>query len=356
MGGNAFKDEMGMPRTVRVNGDTYTRISNGLVDFLYFKTNLLNLSNFDIVESYSSKDSFGDLDFVYGIIPSGMNYSLSEQLIKAGIPEENISVNANVTSFIYEHVTDDCRVLPFQIDAIRHDENTITALEYYNYNDLGNLVGRLAHRIGLKYGHDGLKYIHNDGDNRVFEIVLTTSTKEIYKCLGLDYSRYMEGFKTLEDIFQFVSSSYYFHPDIYLLQNRNHISRVRDAKRKTYQAFLKWCENRFPTIEPLNPMTQEEKSQYKRMMAMFAIQGFGKTDEFNTKMFVHNSRRVLKQKYNGVLVSEITGLRGKELGHFMTNFKSVYPEYELILLSEEEIKDYVEKYFTLWENVRIKYE
>ena len=41
----------------------------------------------------------------------------------------------------------------FQIDFIKvGEENWETSKNYFSYNDLGNLMGRLAQRLGVKYG------------------------------------------------------------------------------------------------------------------------------------------------------------------------------------------------------------
>lgn len=42
---------------------------------------------------------------------------------------------------------------------LKANEHFNTSLEYLNWNDLGNLIGRIAHKFGLKYGHKGLLYI-----------------------------------------------------------------------------------------------------------------------------------------------------------------------------------------------------
>jgi len=49
----------------------------------------------------------------------------------------------------------------FQINFMRvKPEDFNSSFHYYNYNDLGNLIGQLARFKFLKYGDYGLKYNH----------------------------------------------------------------------------------------------------------------------------------------------------------------------------------------------------
>ncbi|WP_457824345.1 hypothetical protein, partial [Staphylococcus aureus] len=77
------------------------------------------------------------------------------------------------------------------------------------------------------------------------------------------------GFRNLLDIFQFVVSSPYANLDIYLLENRNHKSRIRDSKRPTYNAFLDWLEQQtdatipaFPWAEPGSAERELQRQEF----------------------------------------------------------------------------------------------
>lgn len=184
-----------------------------------------------------------------------------------------------------------------------------------------------------KSGHEGLKYVHREGTHVVYENVLTTVEQEIYEFLGLryDFESPYHRFHTLEEIFEFVASSDLFHPDIYLLENRNHTSRPRDRKRKTYMVFLEWCKSHllFGTA-----YTKPNKEPW----VMKALDQFGAMKYHNDMMEEYHVNQEVKKKLNGALVSEWTGLDGKELGLAMAVIKRHVSSELVLRLSEETVK------------------
>lgn len=138
----------------------------------------------------------------------------------------------------------------FQVDLLRVPKRYIEcARTYFAYNDLGNLMGRVAHKMGFKYGFLGLDLPLRLGTHQFDSIKISTDTSKILNFLGFDPQRHAQGFKTLEDIFQYAKSSMYFNSDIYLLENQNAKARVRDEKRPTYQLFLKYLSQLDPQHE-----------------------------------------------------------------------------------------------------------
>jgi len=309
MGGNIFKDDSGIPLTIRIDRDQYY---NALCDIAQIFLVATDNASWFPVRSYTTKDSFGDIDIVSDI-------QHKDSLVKYLENERfKYSINSNVVSFML-YVPKPFEKRGFvQVDAIFHEKEDIQcALGYYANNDLGNLIGRLAHRLGLKYGHDGLSYIHRDGDQVLFKLNLSKDTAAIYEFLGL---KFKTTFDTIEDIFEFVSSSKYFHPNIYLLENRNHISRVRDRKRKTYNEFLQYCQNNFKDLVN-EPAPVIDKS----ISVSNAIAFFKRTDELNALMDIVHKNKVFKAKLNGDIIGDVTGLSGKELGQFMAYIKPLMP-------------------------------
>lgn len=232
------------------------------------------------------------------------------KFIEQHLQTKRLVKNGNVISFEFSK---------HQIDLILTPEKYYqSSLNYFAYNDLGNLVGRIAHKLGFKYGHKGLVYVLREGDKVIGEIEVTQDQNEIMKFLGFDSVK--TEFETLEEIFEYVSSSKYFDPDIYLLHNRNHVSRVRDAKRETYNKFLKWCEEH---PEKKKYTFDEAVKEYFKMVrleeAFYLFVGFGKTYDILIKENEYNKK--VKALFNGEIVSKLTGLSGKELGAFMKYVK-----------------------------------
>lgn len=132
---------------------------------------------------YSNKESFGDLD----LITDPLCYDDYETIANTLDPyRERFKRNREQISVYYRGL---------QVDLIptREDLKEV-ALAYYSYNDLGNLMGQVYKRLGLKYGHQGLRLPIYVGTNQILNILLSTNPAEIFEFGGYDYSRFQEGF------------------------------------------------------------------------------------------------------------------------------------------------------------------
>lgn len=342
MGGNVFKNEYDV---VRLDANQYKNIGNifcgefGAVVSLYKD----NYHPYTIIPSYRKKDSFGDMDVIF----TGEKLSndlLDILVIQMGIIPEKICRNGNVTSFLYNPLG----YGDFQVDMIYMDHsNYESALDYYSYNDLGNLRGRIAHMLGLKLGHNGLSYIHRDENHVCFEINLSKNWSRIDSFLGFPGNAtekmIFDGPDTLEDIFEYIASSKYFNPDIFLLENRNHISRTRDKKRKTYTEFLAWCEK----LPKKDYFQKPEKNTWQT----YAMSYFNCTDDFNDLLNAYNARKAVRSKLNGHLVMERTKLQGKHLGSFMVFLKEHISDDLILILSSETIGHMIDDLFEVYKGV-----
>jgi hypothetical protein len=242
---------------------------------------------------------------------SNLPLDLHAQLAKVFNTKEMVP-NGKVISLEYKE---------FQIDVIltpRHEMEA--ARTYYAYNDLGNLMGRIAHKFGLKYGHDGLFYMFRDGTHLIDEICITRTPKEVFEVFDFDYSRWCKGFDDLEDVFEFVAKSKYFNPGIYLFDQMNHRSRVRDAKRATYNTFLTWCAEKDWEGRVFFDYKKNKEEYLPFLFEKFAGDEFG-TGAFKSMWYAtyHKmlEQRDLKSKFNGSMVNEWTGLEAKDLGFLM---------------------------------------
>ena len=326
MGGNALKNV----DTRRVRKSEFEKISQEVLSFL---SSLGCIAS--VIRSYREKSSFGDCDILY-YHPS--NIDVITEVVKNYKPKEIFS-NGDVFSFEY---------LDFQIDLIKTNSDEFsTSWDYFAWNDLGNLVGRIAHRAGFKYGHKGLSYIIRDETYVVGEILVSNDTSEIYEFLGFDWDRFDDGFNTIEDIFDFVSAGKYFDPEIYLLHNRSHKARTRDAKRPTYNAFLKYCEG-------VDANIAMNKEVFKAHMLVNACKKFPLfINRHNILMNKYIDRTNFKNKFNGDVVKSITKLEGKRLGEFITqmidNFGGKHEFQKLVNQHNEKFtEELITKFYTTW--------
>lgn len=313
MGGNALKN----CSTRRYDKQEYFNLTRQVYDELY---RCFGHSQFDFIKSYVNKESYGDMDIL--INSADLPAKWAEYVVATFNPKEYVK-NGNVLSFDYKE---------FQIDLIvTHPDEYETSVNYFAYNDLGNLLGRLAQSMGLKLGHDGLSFVWKTDTQQYHKEVISTDWGTICNVLGVSYSRYCEGFDELEDIFKFVTASPFFRKEIYLLENRNNYARTRDKKRKTYQEFLKYIEDYVPTMtQQMAAGFTDKELHLKRVFKK--IPGFEVTYHRVHKQWLDDIE--YKNRFNGDLVRQWTGLDGKELGAFMQWFKDIprtYPWRDVVM-------------------------
>lgn len=314
MGGRAFPKL----NCKRLNKEEFDIFSQKIVSQLYSIGGF-----FWIIKSYHQKDSFGDLDIVY---TTQEDHKIPVERFIFELDCSYSFINGDITSLAIPHEESF-----FQVDLIFIPKKYIqNAYCYFAYNDLGNLVGRIFHRAGFKLGQKGLQYIIRDEecDNRVIkEVDIDGTWSEYLSFAGYDSSRWLKGFDTLEDVFEYAVSTPLASKTIFRLEETNHAARVRDRKRKTYQQFLQWIygtENNVPDEERI-PKKQLRKEFLEKAFETFP---HFKID-YDRYMFESNQNKQVKNKFNGHIVSEVTGLTGKDLGSFIQDFIHSYIENEL---------------------------
>lgn len=310
MGGNVFLD------TIRLDKQQYEEISNEVltklrINDLYGKS----------IPAISGKTDFGDCD----IIICHDDYQKAVLSLPKIFDGCEISQNRNVVSILYKQ---------FQVDLIFIKTAFFSyCYAYLAFNDLGNLVGRIAHNLGFKHGQYGLTYVlrePNNNNNVIDELVVTLDVFEALAFLGFDSHLFHKAIKPvctrfeqdvfvdITDVFMYVITNPYFKKDFYPLEHRNHIARMRDRKRKTYMHFLRFIQDfNVPWEQPTIP--SKDAMLYKAFIMFPEFQ-----KQYNETMETFNRTKHIKQMFNGHLVSSLTNLQGKELGKFMVFFKSKY--------------------------------
>ena len=175
MGGRALKGTF----TRRYERQEFEDISKELTDRLKQTFQRVAVPLF-----YKNKETFGDADIV--VSTAGYDeFDMREYITNEFKPNE-IFHNGSCWSFDYKEL---------QIDIITTQaEHFDTLIMYLSYNDLGNLIGRLAHGFGLKYGQEGLWYEHQFKGKNIGSIMVSKDYPKIFKFLGLSYDRYEKGF------------------------------------------------------------------------------------------------------------------------------------------------------------------
>lgn len=280
-----------------------------------------------VIPAYREKSDFGDLDLIVE----------AEKIQAAGGKEflvdwtarhthaRDVYCEKNSTVFSFDYRPSSEAVEGFQVDLLMTPRAEIeVATAYFSYNDLGNLVGRTAHKMGFTHGHRGLLYPVRDGNYLFDTLVISQKLDEILPFLGYDPAPFRAGFDTLEDIFRYTVSTPYFNRDSFLLENRNHTSRTRDRKRPTYRKFLEWIDvapglNAYAWADREDEAARSAEKTHFLAMARQRFPSFAA--ELDDAWASLAQARKAKERFNGKWVSELVGLDGKALGQFMESFR-----------------------------------
>lgn len=300
MGGNAISN------AVRLEKKYYNHVSEGMETVL--KQAFPN-AQIKVIPSYEAKESFGDLD----ILVSGVDIGTLREFCAKELNSKEIHTNGNVISFALELTALLMKEAVFQVDLIKVPEEDFDfAFHYFAYNDLGNLIGQTAHGMGLKFGHDGLWYKYIVETQLVKEILITKNFATALHILGYSWTDYSRGFRSLEDIFHYAVSSEFFTTWNYQLENRNAVGRIRDKKRKTYMAFLDWMKDK---------NLPSERGPKDLGLKLAAHRDIGVSLQFMYATLDYFQMKRVSVKFNGFNVGTWTGLTGKELGGFMSDYR-----------------------------------
>lgn len=333
MGGNVFKDTH---EVVRLPKEEYFKLTEEVLSLLRKITDNYPHIEMSVVQAMYDKTDFGDMDIVINT-----NDRFYKDLLQMTLVQDNnlpASRNGDVVSFLYKK---------FQIDLIFvPTESYSYSKNYFAWNDLGNVVGRLAKKLGFKHGHNGLFYVQRDGDVVVENHALSYDYEDILKILQLDLDKFKAGFNNALEMFEWAGKSPYFDPEIFKFENLNHINKVRDRKRVVYNQLVNWCVNDYvPTVNRI-PFPDKDKR------LDFVLQHFpsikAKVDENDIRIAL---QRATAQKFNGRLVMQwVPELSGKKLGDFLFSYKGSKEHYSAYVLnaSEEEIKQDVLEYYKSW--------
>lgn len=336
MGGNLFT-------TNRINNETFGTVSKSIVSKL---NEQFNNTRCDVVPSYRNKESFGDIDILLEET-SEVNRLDLLNLIKDLFATKKIVKNSNVYSFPFKFNEEN----NVQIDIIVQPSDIyLPALVYYSYNDLSNILGRVYHKLGFKFGHRGLSLVLRDKTHQFAEIIVSTDMEQILKFGNFDSDQYKKGFNDLEDIFVFATNTKFFNKQIFSYENRNHIARTRDKKRGTYSGFLKWLEtqNNLPSYE-YEDVTKIGGRVIKEEFLLRAYKYFPDLKEkYESALYQQCLFVKAREKFNGYLISELTGLKNIPLGKFMKHLKSLTSRDEILCATSDEIKQFVLTEYAEW--------
>lgn len=313
MGGNALNFATERKTTEQFN-KIFSEIEPTLIG--------LNIDYF-LTKCYRNKPSHGDMDIL--IKNDNLNKDKLLSIIIEQFHPQSISPNDKTISFDYDN---------FQIDFILIDsDNWEIAKIWYQNDPWANATGKTCHKFQLKFGPSGLIFPHRGINNTLNEnILISKDAVKIFKFLGYDYERFIQGFDEIEEIFDFIISSKYFNSDVFQYENLNRIDRKRNKRRKSYNEFLAYISK-----NDINKNYQfyENREDYIKEIDNFFPEAnlIGRIEELKEKDRINS---IIKEKFNGKLImSMYPELKGKELGYFIEQFKNQFEYFEKYILDSE---------------------
>ena len=413
MGGNATLEY----KTKRITKEENEKIINFLLENLNkdkdlsFKDEL-----FGIPLAYSEKESFGDVDLLTTMnlvellnkLSKNSNIIIEPKYLTKKSDNNGFRINSQIESIPVKIKTNDFETDFFQLDLIlTTKENFDNHLRYLSFNDLGQLIGRVAYSQGLRFGDSGL-YYNFPFEHKFTEILgktklfISNDYFKILKMLGFEnlpnkdepeeIKKFNEQFKNKINIFNFIISNKNFDAEAFSVSTKNSKTKSRDKKRNNIKEFLNFLiekgyltkEQAFGNTEEVERVNRSEKID----------KGILKIEEFIDKGFIEQNfinrqlakikedlneavlRKKFNEKFSGEIVINLINekfkeeydlLKPKELTSIVSRLKTFMLDYfkernltkeQVLNLPEEEIKnkliELLEKQFKKERVVKIK--
>lgn len=315
MGGNAVAKYV---KTVRLDVADYKRLEAKTLNML--RKNFPD-GRFSVVKYFTNKKDFGDVDMMYHVED---NEKFLEKLPSLLMEEfnatEELPVVRNGSVHSVGVPVDASQKDYFQLDFLYYSEENWDHAEFFlHYNDVGNLLGRVARFVGFKLSDKGLLFPYKDEHGYVVKDVLVTKDPLVtMQVLKLDKALYDKGMDSMEDVYRFVMSSDYFVPETFLAENQNNGLRKREKKRGAYKLLLEYLNGLDQQTLLCRTYLYEDKHLARLTALEYALDcvpSFAERCQDMDKEY--DLMKMFKMNFNGKLVAELTGLENKELGQFM---------------------------------------
>ena len=327
MGGNALSTQ-----TERMLKDEFCDTQ---IKFALHVTDQFPNTTFHFVQSYRNKQSHGDMDV---LIKKGTVDKWD--LVNSFNPSETYN-NGDIVSLDWEGSDK----TPFQLDLVfTNSEYWEMQKAFTSFNDLGNLMGKIARFLRFKYGFQGLRYTSYYSKNRSVKLgqwVVSRDPEPVFEFLGFDWARFKRGFNDLEDVFEYVRSSQYFNHGCFMPKNLTADQRHRDTKRSTYKKWINYLET-VPVVEKKRPTREDAVQRAKRFF------GINLRKKEKDAARAYERRLKARETFNGNVAMDNFDLRGKELGKALGNFKNqfensdAYHEYLMNHTQKQVLSDFRE--------------
>lgn len=256
------------------------------------------------VRPYQHKPSFGDMDI---LIQKKEDKNWKNEVLEMFPPYQEISRSSDVWSFNYKELQVDLIFIPEKFWEL--------AKWFFDFNDLGALVGKIARFMKLKFGFQGLEFeLHYKDRKKTF--LISVEPEKIYEFLGFNVERYKLGFENLTDVFDYIVHSQYFNNATFEKIVEKDGQRAVDAQRPTYQKFLEFISTK--RVELPRPEVGEVLQKVKEYFGMdLPLMVEMAQNEIDEDIEMH-------EKFNGKHLIEHLGITGKDLGAILGKFNDAF--------------------------------
>ena len=283
------------------------------------------------LKSYHTKDDFGDMDLVIEgdkmpdawhlainelFQPKETSFIINKKQIKDNLKEVYSKEELLNKPYSFEYKA-------FQIDMIPVPSVSFDfTYEFLSFNDICNMMGRVYRSMGVKLGMAGLHavpYRENGETLRNHGHLLTLDFGEALAFAGYDPEQWANGFESIESLYEYVASSPFFDPDLYLNQaNQNNRERQKLEKRKNYRGLFTWMNAHADQFCAQMGCAMSREQQIEHLEAMYPG-AMAATKEL-IRSVDEDQRRGKRMKAK--LINELTGLPATEVGAFLEYAKT----------------------------------
>lgn len=200
-----------------------------------------------------------------------------------------------------------------QVDVFICEEEKFSFLcDFLSWNDLGTLLARIASGLGVSLSSKGLSKIIRGPNDERDEIVLSLDYSEVLEFLGLSSRRYLNGFDSRADVFDFVRSSPFFHSEFFLAEN---------LKPKTARGLL----SRPVYADFLSTLTAETSALPPRFNDEDLNKAFPFFEKKRTAILASFEKEAFRRRrFSGENAIAATGFSGRELGRLLAETKASF--------------------------------
>jgi hypothetical protein len=271
---------------------------------------------------YGDKPDFGDMDV---LVASRPDWDRLRERFVADLGITGVKSVGHVYSTAYRGLQTDF----FAVPAAYLD----TQYDFMSFNDVGNFIGRMCRRFGLKWGERGLAYVYRRASgNYVADLEVSREFAPVCSFLGLDHAQWLAGFDSLEAVFDWVVASPCFSVAPYLDVRGDLARRVKLRPNvERFVAYLRerGIERRFAGPAEHRPAQSafEERSAYLPQV----IAAFPAADlpaQIERERAAEARAVAVAAKFSGKRVMQLVpGLVGEPLGEFIRAFRASFDDF-----------------------------